>query len=672
MNNNDNSNKLSISGVWKKLPFKIKIYILAGAGAIFLFFLIITTIISIEPGDFLEFSNKTKDTISSDNKDVSDYTTEYESFYGDVCSDGDEACSEKAIKETEKIMKQQKKFYNKFNDVSKGLSSKGQNILLTTAFFGYNINGFSEDAGSYIDTSGEQDAAIDSDEDAWKAAKKSLKSLSKKLKKNGEEGFYQYLIEDDYLDDKPIATGYYAFYAANHDLDTNYSDWEPEDKQAVRKYMVDDIRKIVEEYEARNGNNNATSNNTGVAGLEYLQMDLCPDGLVSSYGTVDLDTFVAYALKQEYGGMLTNRPETGKLAAIAVRTFIYNASGHCTKSFANSQTVITYTKANKDDPGDAAFFEAAEATSGAVFVNESNNVAGGQFVSIPKRGGSYLEETSLNGQAAWTFHMQGLDGDERTKYDYTVEQSKIEGVAREVGGIAWPSDGSHHFGVSQYAIGVMGDEGMDFKNMFAETYGTGNVLRIVSTKGVAYDGNVPGLQVITSEYGQFIARLDSAVQSDNNPYYDFGNKYYGECAWYARYRAKEIIATMGYTETDAVRNADYNGGNGGDYCYSEAYKDYKHYWNIDEPGALKPGNLISWDTDNPGGYGHVAVIENVQGEQVTISEAWASNSGPGHQSRSTYNKSSLATKGGNDYYNYLHCTIDLSEVDNGASYKSRR
>ena len=53
--------------------------------------------------------------IEGEHKDVSDYTTEYESFYGDVCSDGDEACSEKAIKETEKIMKQQKKFYNKFN-----------------------------------------------------------------------------------------------------------------------------------------------------------------------------------------------------------------------------------------------------------------------------------------------------------------------------------------------------------------------------------------------------------------------------------------------------------------------------------------------------------------------------------------------------------------------------
>ena len=670
MNNNDNSNRLSISGVWKKLPFKIKLIVIGVAGALFLLFIIIVTIISIAPIDHLTFSNETKTKIS-DNDDIKDYTEGYEDFYGEVCNEGDPGCAEENIEASEKVLKEQKKFYNKLNKVSKGLSSKGQNILLATTFYGYSMTEFSETGGAFINTDDAQDTSIDSNADAWKDAKKSLKSLSKKLKDNGEEGFYNYLIEDDYLDDKPVAKGAYASYAKLHGLDSDYSKWEPEDKQAVRKRMVEEIRSIVEEYEEYNGEKNATSNNTGVAGLEYLQMDLCPDGLVSDYGTVDLDTFVAYALKQEYGGIITNRPETAKLAAIAIRTYIYNASEHCTKSFANSQRQITYTKASPDDPSDAAYFEAANATSGAVFVNESNNIAGGQFVSVPIS--QYREETSLNGQAAWTFHMQGLADDDRTNYDYTVEQEKIRSVAREVGGIAWPGEGSgHHWGVSQYAIGVMGDEGMDFKSMFAETYGTGNVLRMVSTKGVAYDGNVPGLQIISSEYGQFIARLDSAVQSDNNPYYDFGNKYYGECAWYARYRAKEIIATMGYTETDAVRNADYNGGNGGDYCYSEAYKDYKHYWNIDEPGALKPGNLISWDTDNPGGYGHVAVIENVQGDQVTISEAWASNSGPGHQSRSTYNKSGLATKGGNSYYNYLHCTIDLSEVDNGASYKSRR
>ena len=120
MNNSDNSNRLSISGVWKKLPFKIKLIVIGVAGALFLFFIIIVTIISVAPIDHLTFSNETKTKIS-DNDDIKDYTEGYEVYYGEVCNEGDPGCTEENIEASEKVLKEQKKFYNKLNKVSSGL-----------------------------------------------------------------------------------------------------------------------------------------------------------------------------------------------------------------------------------------------------------------------------------------------------------------------------------------------------------------------------------------------------------------------------------------------------------------------------------------------------------------------------------------------------------------------
>ena len=66
----------NLSAVWKKLPFKIKLFIIGGLGAILVIFMITVALISIEPFDFLDFSNETKTKVSNDENDTSDYAAE--------------------------------------------------------------------------------------------------------------------------------------------------------------------------------------------------------------------------------------------------------------------------------------------------------------------------------------------------------------------------------------------------------------------------------------------------------------------------------------------------------------------------------------------------------------------------------------------------------------------
>lgn len=107
----------------------------------------------------------------------------------------------------------------------------------------------------------------------------------------------------------------------------------------------------------------------------------------------------------------------------------------------------------------------------------------------------------------------------------------------------------------------------------------------------------------------YAARTSKPVRP--NEYYFFdGLLNEGECAWYAKGRVKEILASAG---------SDYNwtyGGNGGTWCDSENAKDFTIVKDYTKP---KKGSIVVWKY---GAYGHVAVIESVNSDgTVDISEA---------------------------------------------------
>ena len=119
---------------------------------------------------------------------------------------------------------------------------------------------------------------------------------------------------------------------------------------------------------------------------------------------------------------------------------------------------------------------------------------------------------------------------------------------------------------------------------------------------------------------------DSAFADPNSSTNQGGNV--GQCVWYAQGRSLEIVneleesGKLSADEAQKIRNLIYPAyGNGGDiYDMVKAAGAFKTSNNIREP---KAGSYIVWK--EPGAYGHVAVIEevNTADNTITITEGWA-------------------------------------------------
>lgn len=153
-------------------------------------------------------------------------------------------------------------------------------------------------------------------------------------------------------------------------------------------------------------------------------------------------------------------------------------------------------------------------------------------------------------------------------------------------------------------------EGKTYKEILAAMYGEG--ISVGKTSLI----NTEGLQL--SSDGKFYMRLGMPLRTNNFYYYqdsnNYGRYYEGECAAYATCRAKEILASI---ESTKSWNANVNGGA---YCSTS---DSKKFNSSTDYTAPKPGSIVSWEKPNGiNGQGHVAIIEKVEGNIVTISEAF--------------------------------------------------
>lgn len=108
--------------------------------------------------------------------------------------------------------------------------------------------------------------------------------------------------------------------------------------------------------------------------------------------------------------------------------------------------------------------------------------------------------------------------------------------------------------------------------------------------------------------------------------FNYVNSNRGQCVWYAQGRSIEIVQALeksGKLSKDQANNligkllGAY--GNGGD-IYDNTRNIFKGSSNIQEP---KAGSYIVWK--KAGGYGHVAVVEDINkiDKTITISEGWS-------------------------------------------------
>lgn len=191
-----------------------------------------------------------------------------------------------------------------------------------------------------------------------------------------------------------------------------------------------------------------------------------------------------------------------------------------------------------------------------------------------------------------------------------------------------------------------------------------------------------GLQ-LDSTTGFYMRVEAPSTQPGTESYENYYGKnnigYIGECAWYATNRAKEITNILGVRTWITNRH-------GGNFCNDDGdARYYKRCWpERGEKCSPKQGAIISWGyTSGPYiEYGHVAIIEKVEGNNVIYSDSATSRGSAGLDAdtipnslrlsncTSNPNKSCITPKqkatieelehGGSDG-RFIHCYIYLDE-----------
>ena len=326
---NENNSLLSDKAkiLWKNLPLKVKLIIIGGIMGAVVILLGVSVVLGIIPSVFLDYSN---DVQNSD-----DLKKEYEEYWSVLCEEGDTNCSEEQIKAAKELRESQEAFYKKFEKLSSSLDKKQKYLVLTTIFYGIDIESFTIENGAFdLDDTDEIDYetntySTNNQKSVYEREKDSIKELIKQFKVNtaicyytrttesGEdtnesyslttkdgkpfsfnffdkvkvflnyklddeefekekeaclslrngtvkiepadttkasiEGFYKYLRESTYFDDKEHLSGFYKDYAKRNNLSDDLDTWAIEDKIKVRESFIEDIELIVEEYTEEKG-----------------------------------------------------------------------------------------------------------------------------------------------------------------------------------------------------------------------------------------------------------------------------------------------------------------------------------------------------------------------------------------------------------------------------------
>lgn len=191
-----------------------------------------------------------------------------------------------------------------------------------------------------------------------------------------------------------------------------------------------------------------------------------------------------------------------------------------------------------------------------------------------------------------------------------------------------------------------------------------------------------GLQ-LDSTTGFYMRVEAPSTQPGTESYENYYGKnnigYIGECAWYATNRAKEITNILGVRTWTTNRH-------GGNFCNDDGdARYYKRCWpERGEKCSPKQGAIISWGYKwgDYVEYGHVAIIEKVEGNNVIYSDSATNRGSAGldadtipNSSRlsnctSNPNKSCITPKQkatieelehGGSWGRFIHCYIYLDE-----------
>lgn len=366
------------------------------------------------------------------------------------------------------------------------------------------------------------------------------------------------------------------------------------------KFLSTNKEIVVEIYERANQNLNS--------GLTNIAIN-CPGVVVTGNyaGVYSLEEYVAGVVQNENSWYQGNNIESMKAQAVAARTYVLRVTNNCSLPIENSASKQTM---NPNYSSQAK--RAAEETAGQVLVNSSGN-----YISTEYDAFCYSSKDSkyYTIQAGVKIPTDWVESNIKT-WTYKNCQCELKDESNDrcwgtnsKGNRVW-LDGGHGRGMSQWGSRYLQTQGYTYDKILSTFYSSAQI----STPGNSIVSDIP----------------NNVNDLKNRYYFNFdinsyrGNTLFGQCVWYAKHRAMEIIAASDISESqkqvliNSIRNTR---GNGQDWYQNPDGNLFKKTRDINAP---KAGSIISW---TKGTYGHVAIVEavktNAKGEiVVTISEGW--------------------------------------------------
>lgn len=398
-----------------------------------------------------------------------------------------------------------------------------------------------------------------------------IEAMYVKDRTQGIDDACYYISSENYKEAIIKSGGYIDLYRS--DLGTGLSN---ELKLEIYEAMVTEANI----YIGKETNNISSGNYTECSGITVVDEN---DNVVGTYSLEEYVAGVVTGEMYEYFPM-----ESKKALAVAARTYVLVSTDSCKNPIESSSKRQNFNPNIRDDSK-----EAANATAGQILVDENGSMFSTEYDSWNCKGENTCTYTKKpNGET----------------HEVTITDKYLSRAA-----------GGHGRGMSQIAAADMADQGKGYQDILLYFYSEG-----VTISNLTPSGGMSG-QKFTST-----APIHSNVNGlYNSPFYNKNAANLGQCVWYARSRAQEILYYSNMPDglkTTAINSIKSTYGNGEAWYRNPDGTLFAKSTNVNEPRA---GAIVSWSggVDRCGNVrcGHVAIIESVNADgTVTISEGWKS------------------------------------------------
>lgn len=478
------------------------------------------------------------------------------------------------------------KFYSKLNSVKESYKSKGVdidvNLISGTVFYGSTLTRESFDPDD-----------PDSDEliDDSKIHVSDVKALASHMVSGNQLDYGKYR---NYLIDTYIPKRFGSMYS---------------DEKGIER-IADEIMSY------------ASYKNANIADGSYIYQE-CAQVCTTDGSCYDLEEYVTRVVTGESGflnSFTNNYVEQWKAQAVAARTFVLNKTNNCSKPIENSQNAqVADRSANVRED----ISEVVNQTAGKILTYNGNTITA-MYDSFYKNNNYHCDD-----QLCYATYKK-VGGDDNSTHE-------IKAYKKWSGSFA----GGHGYGMSQFGALYLSDIGWNYEDILKYFYSDGVEISTLTTvsRGVISGGKYTSNAPLYNSSSDFFSNINynyyaTVAQAGAS---SSGYSYYGECPWYAKGRAIELIANSNMpdelknTLLTSLRNTR---GNGGEWYANTSSELFEKTTDI---YAAKPGSIVSWSQS--GRPGHVGIVENVEydesgrAKRILLSEGW---NGTGNPSGASY------------------------------------